>query len=263
MIRSIKTAERAMKLQQTRIDTLANNLANVNSTGFKQILNRVSELSSGNEAQLGPDGQLRADLAKLPREKGSPDNWVQTNPLVMTHVTDNRRGAVRSTGRDSDVAIMGPGFFAVETEAGERYTRAGSFTLNKDKQLVTPDGHPVLTDSGPITIDGKDFSIDNSGNVMVEGALVGRMKIVGFPDPGRLIHEGSNLLPAPEGVEAEPIAPDRIVVAQGHLEGSNVNAIDTLVAMISAQRAFEVQQKTLTTEDEMLSKSVNNLPRVS
>ncbi len=262
MIRSINSAENAMLLQQTKIDTLANNLANVNSSGFRQVLTRVTE--QGSEGVENPDGAMddAAGLNKLPRIDGQPDSWVQTNPLSISHVTDTRRGSYSTTGRDTDVAIMGRGFFAIQAPEGELFTRAGSFTLNSQKQLVTPDGLPVVGDGGPITIDGESFSIDNSGLVMVDGAQVGRLKIVDFADASKLEHKGNNLLQAPEDQAATAVPIGEIVVSQGQIEGSNVNAIDTLVAMISAQRAFEVQQKTLTTEDEMLSKSVNKLPQV-
>lgn len=251
-----------MKLQQTRIDTLANNLANVNSTGFRQVLTRVTEFGSSDPNNQGAEGEISNDVNKLPRISGSPDNWAQVNPLIVSHATDVRRGPVSSTGRVTDVAIMGKGFFAVESAGDEMYTRAGSFTLNGKRELVTPDGLRVLGEGGPIKLDGENFSIDNNGMVMVDGAPLGRMKIVDFPDSTKLEHQGNNLLRAPEGQEAQTLPAKEIIVAQGHLEGSNVNAIDTLVAMITAQRAFEVQQKTLTTEDEMLSKAVNKLPQV-
>ncbi len=262
MIRSMNTAERAMQLQQTRIDSLANNLANVNTTGFRQILTRVSELGAGSVNNPGPDGMINTDLKKAPRVAGSEDNWVQTNPLVMSHATDVRKGPVSATGRETDVAILSDGFFTVETEAGERYTRAGSFTIDAQKRLVTPEGYPVLGDGGPIKLEGEEFSFDNSGLIMVDGAPAGRFKIVDFEDPTQLEHLGNTLLKAPEGLDPQPVPVEEMVIAQGHIEGSNVNPIDTLVAMISAQRAFEVQQKTLTTEDEMLSKTVNKLPQV-
>ena len=90
-----------------------------------------------------------------------------------------------------------------------------------------------------------------------------QFKVVDFSDPGKLEHLGGNLLKPPEGMEPQAVPALEIAMAQGHLEGSNVNPIDTLVAMIQAQRAFEVQSKVMSTEDEMLSKSVNNLPRVN
>jgi flagellar basal-body rod protein FlgF len=249
-----------MQLQQTRIDTLANNLANVNTTGFRQILTSVSELSPGTP---NANGASSAGVNKLRRSADSPDNWVQTRPLIMSQATDMRRGPIVSTGRETDVAIMGSGFFVLDAEGGQRYTRSGSFTIDSQKHMVTPEGLKVLGEGGPITLDGESFSIENDGTIMVDGSIAGKLKIVDFDDATKLEHQGGTLLKAPEGMEAKAVPDGEIIVAQGHLEGSNVNPIDTLVAMISAQRAFEIQQKILTTEDEMLSRSVNKLPQVS
>jgi len=263
LIRSMNTAEQAMKLQQTRIDTLANNLANVNTAGFRQVLTRVTE-AGAEEARLNEDGlNTENALRKTPLEPGSRDQWLQVNPLVMSQATDVRRGAITTTGRETDVAIMTDGFFAVQTAAGERFTRAGSFNIDQQNRLTTPDGNPVLGDGGPIVLNGTDFSIEPDGTVMVDGAPANRLRIMDFADPYKLEHEGNNLLRPPADMEAQEVAQADVVVSQGQVEGSNVNAIDTLVSMIAAQRAFEVQQKTLTTEDEMLASSVNKLPRTT
>ncbi len=263
MIRSMHTAEQAMKRQQVRIDTLANNLANVNTTGFRQVLTRITEMNA-EQPDITADGmQARNALRKTPLEPGSRDQWVQVNPLVMSQATDTRHGPITNTGRETDVAILGDGFFAVQTAAGERFTRAGSFILDDQHRLVTPDGNPVLGDGGPIVIGGEDFSIGTDGTVMVDGAAAGRLRIVDFSAPDKLQHEGNNLLKPPADMEAQERGPADVIVAQGQVEGSNVNAIDTLVAMINAQRAFEIQQKALTTEDEMLATTVSKLPRTA
>ncbi|MFH2052320.1 MAG: flagellar hook-basal body protein [bacterium] len=252
MIRSLRTAEKAMQMEQVRIDALANNLANVDSTGFRQILTRVKE---ENEA-AGPGGDLQA--LKMGREA-----WAAQPRLDMGHALDVRPGAIEETGRPTDVAIMGRGFFVIGTEEGERYTRNGSFILNEQRQLTTPEGKLVQGEGGPLTLDGNAFSIEADGTVMVDGNQAGKLRLVDFAEPTRLEHMGANLLTAPEDMQAQPVPAGEATVAQGHIEGSNVNAIDTLVAMIAAQRAFEVQSKVMSTEDEMLNKSVNNLPRIS
>lgn len=268
MIRSLNTAEKAMQMQQVRIDALANNLANVNSTGFRGILTRVAEVGATGIAET-PEGDLvqpqtdQQQAAQRPAGNRDAANWKPVNPIELYHATDTRGGAVTATGRDTDVAILGRGFFALQTDGGERYSRGGSFTLNDQRELTTPDGTRVLGTGGPIIIDGENFSIESDGRVLVDGAPVGQFKLVDFSDPTRLEHLGGNLLKAPEGMEPQPVPAAEVVLAQGHLEGSNVNPIDTLVAMIEAQRAFEIQSKIMNTEDEMLSKSVNNLPRVS
>ncbi len=262
MIRSLNTAENAMQMQQVRIDALANNLANVNTTGFRGVLTRVSESGAPENTDNIQEGQDQAKTNQIPLPKGD-QNWAPVNPLELYHATDTRGGPVTATGRETDVALLGRGFFALQTEGGERYTRGGSFTLNTQKELTTPDGTKVLGTGGPIVLNGESFSIEGDGRVLVDGAQVAQFKVVDFSDPGKLEHLGGNLLKAPEGMEPQAVPALEIAMAQGHLEGSNVNPIDTLVAMIQAQRAFEVQSKVMSTEDEMLSKSVNNLPRVN
>jgi flagellar basal-body rod protein FlgG len=263
VIRSLNTAERAMEMEQVRIGALANNLANVNSAGFKQILTRVGEPAATKPAD-GRDGTVPAQAqAKSGRTTAGDGNWAPVSRMDLFHAVDMRPGPINATGRDTDVAIMGPGFFEISTPDGPRYTRDGSFSLNALKQLTTPGGMLVQGDGGPITIDGNSFTIAADGTINVDGKSAGQLKLMNFSDPTRLEHQGDSLLKAPEALEATPLARTEVVVAQAHLEGSNVNPIDTLVAMISAQRAFEVQSTVLKTEDEMLSKSVNNLPRAN
>ncbi len=252
MIRSLNTAENAMLLEQNRIDALANNLANVDTAGFKQILTRVAEASV--TAPLDETGDISTDI---------PTAGAGVPRLQMYHALDNRPGTVNATGRNTDVAIMGQGFFEIKVDGGTAYTRHGSFLLDAEQRLTTPDGMAVMGERGPIRLAGSDFSIANDGAVLVDGKLTDRLKLVAFDDPTRLEHLGANLLRPAAEMESRTMDPAEIVVAQGHLEGSNVNPIDTLIAMIAAQRAFEVQSKVMSTEDEMLEKSVNNLPRIS
>lgn len=261
MIRSLNTAERAMEMEQVRIDALANNLANVNSAGFKQILTRVSQP----DPKEGTGDEAPTDLSATQQNRTSVrggGNWAPVSRTDLYHAVDVRPGPIQATGRDTDVAIMGRGFFEIATAEGKQYTRAGSFSLNAQKQLTTPGGLLVQGQGGPITLDGNEFGIASDGNITVDGKSVGRLKLVDFDDPTRLEHVGDSMLSAPEFLTATPVPPAEVVVAQAHLEGSNVNPIDTLVAMITAQRAFEVQSSVLKTEDEMLNKSVNTLPRV-
>lgn len=252
MIRSLNTAKRAMTMEQVRIDALANNLANVNSSGFKQILTRVAHRD-------GTSQQIQASSGSRTTAGG---DWGPVSRADLYHAVDNRPGPINATGRDTDVAIMGRGFFELDTPEGKLYTRNGSFTLNAQRQLTTPDGLLVQGEGGPITLAGREFSIANDGTISVDGKVAGRLKLMTFEDPSRLEHVGNSALRNPEDMPATPLPANEIVVAQAHLEGSNVNPIDTLVAMITAQRAFEVQSSVLKTEDEMLSKAVSSLPRI-
>lgn len=235
-----------MQLEQARIDALANNLANVNTAGFKQILTRVSE----------------AGLHQTAQDDGAAPVRMGPNSIELHHALDSRPGQLRATGRDTDLAIIGRGYFAVKTAQGTAFTRHGSFLLDEDRRLVTPDGNLVMGERGPIELDGSAFEIGKDGTVTVDGAKRDTIQLFDFEEPSRLTHLGGSLLVPPPDMEAIAVPIEEAAMAEGHLEGSNVNPIDTLVAMIAAQRAFEVQSKVLQAEDEMLEKSVNNLPRI-
>ena len=239
MLKSLRAAERAMQIQQTRIDSLANNLANVDTAGFKQILTRVAEIPSPAMA-----GQAAAG-----------------KELEVSGALDPRPGSLSPTGRSCDLAIIGEGFFVVETPDGEFYTRDGSFRLDENRQLVTADGKTVVGTGGPLKIEGSSFSLAADGSLLVDGTVAGRLKVVSFANPTRLEPAGESLLAAPPDLEATPVPKEQVQVVQGHLERSNVSPIDTLVDMIAAQRAFEIESKILATNDQLLERSVNQLGR--
>ncbi len=261
MIKSLNRAEDAMVMQQLRIDAMANNLANVNTTGFKQMLTRaVQRTDSPAPAGGRADGQEALPVdARTGIEARPGDLSARTVELVPA--LDTRSGQIRSTGRELDVAVMGRGWFVVQTDEGNRYTRDGSFILDSEKRLMTPSGGLVQGTRGPITIDGDSFAIEHDGTITVGSEIVGSLRLVDFEDASRLEHLGNSLMVSPEDMTPTTVPVEEVVVAQGHLEGSNVSAIDTLVAMIAAQRAFEVQAKVLTTEDGLLDKAVNTLSR--
>jgi len=133
MIRSLNTAERAMTMEQVRIDALANNLANVNSAGFKQILTRVAHSDpseGGGGGGGGGSGQQIQSNASNRANAGGVGNWQPVSRANLYHAVDNRPGPINATGRETDIAIMGRGFFEIDTPDGKLYTRNGSFTLN-------------------------------------------------------------------------------------------------------------------------------------
>jgi flagellar basal body rod protein FlgG len=208
------TAYPALNLQMNVIDNIANNLANSNTTGFKRQFERVLQ----NEAELRLETQV--DL--------SP-------------------GDLSATGSDLDVAIDGPGFFAIQTPAGVRYTRAGAFELTGSGELVTRDGMRVLSSSGsPINAAGTTIAIQDGGAVTVDGNEVATLKIVTFSDPAQLEKEGAHRF-VWKGGDHNVLSVTEPRVKSGYLERSNVNAVDEMVRLISAYREFEAIQRTVTT----------------
>jgi flagellar basal-body rod protein FlgG len=251
-----------MHLQQTRIDTLANNLANVATTGFRQVLNAVSERMPARAGAPGMAGEADGPLGVGRAAVGDPMARPLATTLAMTNVVDHRPGPLESTGRGTDVALTGPGFFVVQdTEGNEYFTRDGSFRLDGEGRLMTGGGLAVQGDGGAILAAGGRISVDQDGTVTVDGANRGRLRVVTFERPEDLEHHGNGLLRV-TGTDEPVAAPaGTVTVMQGYLEGSNVDPVRTLVDMIAAQRAFEVESKVLQANDEMLGKSVNTLGR--
>ncbi|MTI46852.1 flagellar basal-body rod protein FlgG [Sporosalibacterium faouarense] len=265
MIRSLWTAATGMKGQQLNIDTISNNLANVNTTGYKTQRLEFKDL-------------LYETMRKsnLNDEQGRPVNLEVGHGVMASATTrDFKTGSVMETQNTLDLALDGPGFFAVLMPNGEaRYTRDGSFKLSIDgdeASLVTSDGHFVLDeDDNTIVIDQemKDLSIDEQGYITAkdeddETVELGRLKIVDFMNSEGLLSEGRNLYKATEA-SGEEIAIDAdemdSSILQGYLEMSNVQVVDEMIKMISAQRAYETSSKTIQAADEMLQ-GANNLKR--
>jgi flagellar basal body rod protein FlgG len=152
-------------------------------------------------------------------------------------------GAIEPTGRSLDAAIDGNGFFVVENAAGTRYTRNGHFVVGTDGQLKTEDGSVVQGAAGPITVGTGQVTITDDGTVQVGGTPAGKLAVVAFDDPGRLVREGSSLLRA-DNITARP-ATD-IAIRSGSLEQSNVSVVERIAELTEVTRTFEALQKALT-----------------
>ncbi|MES2523226.1 MAG: flagellar hook basal-body protein [Gemmatimonadota bacterium] len=194
-----------------RQEAISNNLANASTAGFKgeHVFARV--------------------LAGATAGDG----------LVAESQTDLRPGALESTGRPLDLALEGPGFFVVETSAGDRLTRGGSFTLAADGTIIDAHGNALLGDGGRVRVPpgapmGR-VAVDGAGNVRVDGRLLGRLRVERTPDDAVLERQGSGLFVPPA-----TRVPDRDAagVRQGALEASNVNILDGLVELVLIQRAY-------------------------
>jgi flagellar basal-body rod protein FlgF len=220
-------AERALRSQQVR----ANNLANVDTVGFRVDM----ELSTAQTVQgYGYDDRHMSQLQA---------NSVST-----------RQGTLKATGRELDVAISGPGFLTVEGPTGEAYTRAGAMTLDENGTLRV-NGNVVLGEGGPITLpEYTKIDIGNDGTISIQNPGTTTMQTV---DKLRLVKaEGSELTKNESGLlvarDGVPLATDpTVVLRSGHLEGSNVSAVEEMVATMSLNRTFEVQMKLFKATDSM------------
>lgn len=265
-MRSLWTAATGMKAQQFNIDTISHNLSNVNTTGFKRVHAEFQDLFYTNIRRLN---QLDENRRPVNLEVGHGVMPVATK-------RDFRPYSFMETDNIFDMALSGEGFFSVMTPNGERYTRDGSFKLSVNEDdtstLVTSDGNFVLSEEGEqITFDPKQgtFTVSPEGVIRLqpvgkeEQIEVAKLKLVKFSNPQGLNPEGQNLLSATvNSGEAVLLTPENSTtkVAQKYLEMSNVQIVDEMVRMITAQRAYEINSKAITTSDEMLQ-TANGLKR--
>lgn len=228
-------------LQQMRLDVLSNNLANINSVGYKadKLVFRVDTTGAPQAAQL-PAPQL------------SP----YAPPLEKT--VDFSIGPARQTENPLDMAIMGDGFFVVQSPDGLRYTRKGSFSINDQSQLSTADGWPVLGQGGPITIDGSRLEINDQGQIFVDGNQVDTLRIEDFDKPYDLQKTGETLF-APASNRVRTVPAEDYHISQGFVELSNVEAIRTMTEIIETLRAFESYQRVMRAADDATAKTVNEV----
>ncbi|MCE5314849.1 MAG: flagellar hook-basal body protein [Armatimonadota bacterium] len=225
MIRAFYTAASGLVAQANRQDVIANNIANAQTPGFKRQKVVTSSFASELESQM---------ITALQRERPPyPDSPVSPVLAYASSAQDNSEGPIHGTGNAFDFAIDGPGAFEVNTATGTRLTRAGNFRLDTSGELCTADGEKVVGESGPILISDGKWKVDANGDVIVNGAILNKIKIVG----------GQR---------------DQTKVMQGYLEGANISIVREMVDMIANVRSFEANQKVVTSVDSTLDKLINS-----
>lgn len=253
MIRGWYIGASGMNAQQNRLDAISNNLANVDTTGFKKeipVSKTFSELllrrAEADGVHVTPFGST--DQAPI---IGSIGLGVETNELY----TDFSQGSFKSTDTSTDFALGGKGFFVVQTPDGERFTRNGNFHLGKEGILLTKEGYPVLGENGPISVPDTKFIVNQDGMIVTkENEQVDRLKIVEFDNDRYLKKQGSSLWNKNEISGDYHIAEgkERPRVLQGYTETSNVNVVNEMVQMIEVNRAYEANQKSVQSQDSMM-----------
>ena len=258
-MRAMFTAATGMDAQQLRIDTIANNLANVSTTGFKK--NRAEFQDLFYETLQAPGAQS-ADGATLPTG-AQVGHGVKLGGMNRVF----SQGTRTNTGRDFDLSIDGDGFFQIADTGGEvLYTRDGSFHLDSDGNLVNDQGN-LLDPNIQIPIEAVQVTVlqDGSVSALIAGQTapqeLGQIEIARFANPSGLRAVGGNLfVPSESSGDAETGTPASTgfgTMSQGFLESSNVNMAEELVKMILAQRAFEVNSRVIKAGDEMLQTAAN------
>ncbi|MBE3588278.1 MAG: flagellar biosynthesis protein FlgF, partial [Thermoanaerobacteraceae bacterium] len=177
---------------------------------------------------------------------------------VTQTVTSLAPGTLKQTGRSTDVALADAAtFLVVQTPAGDRYTRDGRLDLDNQGFLVDSRGNRVLGEAGPIQVGRRDFQINDAGEIVLPGqGVVARLQVVTFPDLNQVSKAGDNYFTAPAGA-AQPAA--NPAVRQGYLEGSNVDPAASMVQLISVARSYEMNQRILQVQDQLLELAVNRV----
>lgn len=238
-------ASRAV-VQEMRLEVLANNLANISTVGFKQD----------------------RTVFRVPVQKDYPEEafvpgkiWVFGAPILFGNKTDFSSGQLRQTGNDLDLGLEGKGFFCVQTPEGDRYTRQGDLTLNREGVVVTQDGLPVLGEGGKITVEGQRVIVDTEGHLYVDGTEIDRIKIVDFPRPYALRKVGDTLFAAAD-LSIKAVAAEGVKVRQGFIELSNVDSVRMITEMIDVVRGYESYQKVIQFMDDVSSKAINEVGKL-
>lgn len=234
MNRGLHIAAQGMNILALKHEIIANNLANVNTAGFKREVMPTRAFSSVFEEQLGLVG------GGVKGEK----------PVIR-----DGQGAITVTGNPLNVAISGKGYFAVQTENGEAYTRSGNFGINESGELVNSSGLNILGEGGPITLPDGQVSFNESGDVMVDGRVVDTLKIVSISDNTAIKKLGNSLFDVTDKAVVGD-KPEATQTVWKSVESSDVNAVEEMIQMIEVSRSFELSQKVIKSIDENLRQAV-------
>ena len=255
MVRGWYIGASGMNAQQYRLDAISNNLANVDTTGYKKDVAISKSFPELLLRRMRDDGEYEtpfgsADVAPVIGKIGL---GVETNELY----TIFEQGSFKETGNNTDFALSGEGFFAVMTPHGERYTRNGNFIIGKEGYLETKEGYQVMGEHGPIQIGDNKFTLNDDGILFTSDNMqeIDRFKIVRFDNERYITKQGSSLYGATDISGPAFIAEghQRPTIIQNYVESSNVNVVNEMVQMIEVNRAYEANQKTIQTQDSMTS----------
>ena len=268
MVRGLYISASGALVAQANVDLIANNLANVNTGGFKRSLMQIASDQPMDLYRIQTDpGQVSgAALPGVPTM--APIGKLGMGAQISDTRTSFAQGALEQNGNPLNFALQGNGFFTIQTPQGLRYTRNGDFVRNAQGLLTTQDGNLVLGQKGAITIppDGT-ILVDGQGNISVQLAAQGsvptqldQVRITQFANPFQLRPQGDNLF-VDQG--AQPIADQQTSVYQGMLEKSNADVIRSMVDLISNQRWFDANEKSIAAQDDATSLAIQQVARTN
>ncbi|MGL4736434.1 MAG: flagellar basal-body rod protein FlgF [Cellulosilyticaceae bacterium] len=255
MIRGLYVAATGMNVQSKKMDIISNDLANVNTTGYKKdqvVIGSFPELLTY---------RIQDKQNNMPND--APIGRMTFGAKIDDVVTQFVQGSLVKTDGMMDVALHGPGFFTVQTPNGQMYTRDGSFVINAGGDLLTQEGYQVMGQGGPINLGadflgtGEELIITAEGEIRSGQEVIDTLDIACFADEKSLTKTGDNLY---TGGSAR--IPFEGSMSQGFIEASNVNPVTAMVDMITVSRAYEANQKMIQVHDSLLGKAVNEVGRV-
>ncbi len=230
-----------------QMDIVSNNMANMNTSGYKQ-----------------DDAVFTSFMVQTPDATG-----IGKQPLYFTQdfgeYHNFAEGALVETGNTFDLALKGDAFFCIETPQGERYTRKGQFSLNGEGMLTTMDGDPVLSENGEpffFAPGENEISISEAGEVVSENGVIGRLKLVSFADNQKLLKVAGTMFENVAG-NAMQLQPAEAVVVQGAVEKSNVDSVVEMTKLIKLQRSYEYVQQMIDEEHERISNTISTYAQLA
>lgn len=245
MDQGIYTAASGAIAMEERLTIITNNLANLNTVGFKKERMSNEQFSKLLDTSSLYPGQYRT---------------IPIDVITSTYSIDTTPGPSLKTGNPLDVALVGEGFFVVNTESGPRYTRAGSFHLTPEGLLVTAQGYAVQGEGGEITLGPGEVVIDTKGNIIFKNENVGNLQVMNIPAES-LVRQGNGIFAVKEGYAPEAV--ESVTISQGFLEASNVEPVKEMVEMITTERAYEAFQKVIRSVNDAYSNSMRNVGTVA
>jgi len=235
----------ALLARTQALDTIANNLANQSTVGYRAERNVFSSVLADSGTALASD----------------MNRAINNYGVLSGTLLDLSQGVLQKTGNDLDLAVQGSGFFVVQTANGPRYTRNGSLQVSSKGLLVTSAGDPVMGDKGAIAMMPGPVSIGTDGTISSNGAVMGKLQLVDFPAGTSIKSEGGTYYSAPP---ESAIVATGSTVQQGELESSNVNPVSGMVDLISAQRSAEMMEHALSMFNSEIDKTATqDLPKIS
>ena len=242
MIKGIYSSGSGMQPRLMRLDVIANNVANADTTGYKKDSIFVQIMKDAGVAQSTGAGELAG--------------------LDVKEFTDFAEGSLRPTNAPLDMAIQGEGFFVLDTPDGPRYTRNGNFRIDDNGSVINSNGDHVMGAGGKITIPSaeklqqNDLTITKAGEIFMNGTMLAKIRLVTFSDMQKLLKTEGTMFKSEETPKDVATSDEKTTIRQGYLEESNVEALTEMVQLVELSRGFETDQRTMRYQDSTLEKAM-------